>query len=149
MAGAGPVRRRAHIALLRLARRGEFGAGEDHLAAANLFQSEELDFGPVRNAWRRSRGRPARLAVHRRFQLPLSNHAPITLAGPELGAPRLARRDAVRRDAGSGIRGGLADGLTHDIITRLAKLGDFFVIARGSVFALAERTSHRRRPAAG
>ena len=42
-------------------------------------------------------------------------------------------------DAGSGIRGGLADGLTHDIITRLAKLRDFFVIARGSVFALAEK----------
>ncbi|TGS51587.1 transcriptional regulator, partial [Mesorhizobium sp. M1D.F.Ca.ET.183.01.1.1] len=36
-------------------------------------------------------------------------------------------------------RGGLADGLTHDIITRLAKLRDFFVIARGSVFALAEK----------
>ncbi len=36
-------------------------------------------------------------------------------------------------------RGGLADGLTHDIITRLAKLRDLFVIARGSVFALAER----------
>ncbi|TGS11123.1 transcriptional regulator, partial [Mesorhizobium sp. M1C.F.Ca.ET.187.01.1.1] len=39
----------------------------------------------------------------------------------------------------SGLRGGLADGLTHDIITRLAKLRDFFVIARGSVFALADR----------
>ena len=41
-----------------------------------------------------------------------------------------------------GVRGGLADGLTHDIITRLAKLRDFFVIARGSVFALAEQ-KHR------
>ena len=30
-------------------------------------------------------------------------------------------------------------GLTHDIITRLAKLRNLFVIARGSVFALAER----------
>ena len=36
-------------------------------------------------------------------------------------------------------RGGLADGLTHDIITRLAKLRSLFVIARGSVFALAEQ----------
>jgi TolB-like protein len=34
---------------------------------------------------------------------------------------------------------GLADGLTHDIISRLAKLRSFFVIAQGSVFALAER----------
>lgn len=36
-------------------------------------------------------------------------------------------------------RGGLADGLTEDIITRLAKLRALFVIARGSVFALGER----------
>ena len=36
-------------------------------------------------------------------------------------------------------RGGLADGFTHDIITRLAKLRDLFIIARGSVFALAEK----------
>jgi TolB-like protein len=35
--------------------------------------------------------------------------------------------------------GGLAGGLTHDIITRLAKLRHFFVIAPGSVFALAEQ----------
>ena len=34
---------------------------------------------------------------------------------------------------------GAAAGLTHDIITRLAKLRSLFVIARGSVFALAER----------
>jgi TolB-like protein len=36
-------------------------------------------------------------------------------------------------------RGGLADGLTEDIITRLAKLRVLFVIARGSVYALGER----------
>src|SRR5690606_24423233 len=41
---------------------------------------------------------------------------------------------------GQGARGGLADGLTHDVITRLAKLRTLFVIARGSVFALAERS---------
>jgi TolB-like protein len=35
--------------------------------------------------------------------------------------------------------GGVAGGLTVDIITRLAKLRSMFVIARGSVFALAER----------
>ena len=36
-------------------------------------------------------------------------------------------------------RGALPDGLTEDIITRLAKLRALFVIARGSVFALRER----------
>jgi TolB-like protein/Tfp pilus assembly protein PilF len=42
------------------------------------------------------------------------------------GAPRQARD-------------GLADGIAHDVITRLAKLRSLFVIARGSVFALSER----------
>ena len=46
-----------------------------------------------------------------------------------------------------GVRGGVADGLTYDIITRLAKLRSLFVIARGSVFALAEAASGPRRPA--
>src|SRR5690606_9616512 len=38
-----------------------------------------------------------------------------------------------------GEQAGLAEGLTHDIITRLAKLRSLFIIARGSVFALAEQ----------
>jgi TolB-like protein len=36
-------------------------------------------------------------------------------------------------------RGGLADGLARDIITRLAKLRNLFIIASGSVFTLAEQ----------
>jgi TolB-like protein len=36
-------------------------------------------------------------------------------------------------------RGGLADALTEDIITRLARLRVLFVIARGSVFSLRDR----------
>uniref|UniRef100_UPI0038F609B0 tetratricopeptide repeat protein n=1 Tax=Methylibium sp. TaxID=2067992 RepID=UPI0038F609B0 len=39
----------------------------------------------------------------------------------------------------SGVRGGLGDGLAHDIITRLAKLRSLFVIAQGTVFALDQR----------
>ncbi|TIV55496.1 MAG: transcriptional regulator, partial [Mesorhizobium sp.] len=48
-----PFDTRAHVALLEnLARRGQFGAGEEHLAtAAELFHSEELDFTPLREAW--------------------------------------------------------------------------------------------------
>jgi TolB-like protein len=42
-------------------------------------------------------------------------------------------------DADGGLPGGLAAGLTHDVITRLARLRHFFVIAEGSVFALADR----------
>ncbi|MES0109625.1 transcriptional regulator [Mesorhizobium sp. M0013] len=133
----------AHVALLvRLARRGQFGACEDHLAAAaSLFQSEELDFGPVRQAWLAIRAErhcatlPAQPAV-----APVAGHSPIARAPTEAATPHKASLAVMpfAEDAG-GVRGGLADGLTHDIITRLAKLRDFFVIARGSVFALAEK----------
>ncbi len=40
----------------------------------------------------------------------------------------------------NGIRGGSADALAHDVITRLAKLRSLFVIAQGTVFALHERS---------
>ena len=36
------------------------------------------------------------------------------------------------------VRGGIADALAHDIITRLARLRSLFVIAQGTVFALSE-----------
>jgi TolB-like protein len=56
-------------------------------------------------------------------------------AGPHhratLAVMPLAREDGERDD--------LADGLVQDIITRLARLRSVRVIARGSVFALAER----------
>ena len=38
-----------------------------------------------------------------------------------------------------GAPGGAADALAHDVITRLAKLRNLFVIAQGTVFALHER----------
>jgi TolB-like protein/DNA-binding SARP family transcriptional activator len=50
----------------------------------------------------------------------------------------LAVMPFVEQASADASRGGLADGLTHDIITRLAKLRNLFIIARGSVFALAE-----------
>lgn len=40
----------------------------------------------------------------------------------------------------SAVRGGMADALAHDIITRLAQLRSLFVIAQGTVFALSERS---------
>ena len=57
-----PFDARAHVGLLtRLAQRGQFDECEEHLAAAaRLFASEDLDFGPVREAWRAIRERAAR-----------------------------------------------------------------------------------------
>jgi len=138
-----PFDRRAHIALLEnLARRGQIGACEEHLGAtAELFNSEELDFTPVRDAWREIKARRSSTTPCAR-DLPTSAppQAPIALAEPDQAATRRASLAVMpfAEDAGT-FRGGLADGLTHDIITRLARLRDFFVIARGSVFALAER----------
>ena len=133
----------AHIALLaRLARRGQFGACEDHLAAAAaLFQSDELDFGPIRQAWLAIRAeRPCATMPAQPAAPPTPNQSPIMLGGSEATIPHKASLAVMPfAEDGCGVRGGLADGLTHDIITRLAKLRDFFVIARGSVFALAEK----------
>lgn len=40
----------------------------------------------------------------------------------------------------AGTRGGTADALAHDVITRLAQLRSLFVIAQGTMFALNERS---------
>ena len=45
----------------------------------------------------------------------------------------------VDQSAATNLPGGPADGLAHDVITRLAKLRSLFVIAQGTVFALRER----------
>lgn len=137
-----PFDARAHTALLaNLAGRGQLGAAEAHITAtAGLFQSEELDFEPVRAAWQTIRGeRPS--AVLRAlpcFLSPAPQTSPAD-APVENRHASLAVMPFVEEAGAGGVRGGLADGLTHDIITRLAKLRDFFVIARGSVFALAEK----------
>lgn len=139
-----PFDTRAHLALLSaLAERGAIGAAEEHLAsAARLFQSEELDFAPLRAAWQAIRDQQSGSSLKAQ---PACLSTPSQLAVPsdagtvEPSQASLAVMPFVE-EAGEGTRGGLADGFTHDIITRLAKLRDFFVIARGSVFALAEKT---------
>ncbi|MES0212692.1 transcriptional regulator [Mesorhizobium sp. M0028] len=141
-----PFDGRVHLALLtRLAQRGQFGAAEEHIAAAaRHFQSEDLDFGPVRDAWRTIRCQHG-ASSWVQPAVPLSV-PPIMLADPNAATSRKASlavmpfiEQAGIGGVSGGPRGGIADGLTHDIITRLAKLRDFFVIARGSVFALAEK----------
>ncbi|MEI9429181.1 BTAD domain-containing putative transcriptional regulator [Mesorhizobium sp. Cs1299R1N3] len=143
-----PFDERAHTTLLAsLARRGEIAAAEEHLAgAAQLFQSEDLDFAPLRTAWRMIRDQqsaasprpqPACQSTASQLMTPGPPDSGLLDSGPlEPSHASLAVMPFVEE---SGLRGGLADGLTHDIITRLAKLRDFFVIARGSVFALADK----------
>jgi TolB-like protein/DNA-binding SARP family transcriptional activator len=122
-----PFDRRAHELLLSaLRRRGQLREGEEHLAAtARVFETEGLDWRPLRNAWRDARS-----------TAPLSPELPAAL--PRRAS--IAVMPFVDRLADSAARGGLADGLAHDIITRLAKLRSLFVIAQGTVFALDERS---------
>ena len=125
-----PFDQRAHETLLTaLARRGRIREGEEHVAATmRLYEAEGLDSTQIRNAWRsaravtevplESRSDPATTAPHRRSiaVMPFLDHSTVAL-----------------------VRGGTADALAHDVITRLAKLRSLFVIARGTVFSLHER----------
>lgn len=147
-----PFEERAHRHLLgTLARCGRIQEGEDHLAATiRLFESEGLDWLPIREAWRGARSQAHQEARHS-IEMPgpaevealdtAVEPAPL-LTIPESAAARRASicvMPFTERTPEGVTRGGLADGLTEDIITRLAKLRVLFVIARGSVYALGER----------
>jgi DNA-binding winged helix-turn-helix (wHTH) protein/tetratricopeptide (TPR) repeat protein len=64
---------------------------------------------------------------------------------PDIEAAPLQRRGSIAvmpfldLSGSGGVRGGMSDAFTHDVITRLAKLRSLFVIAQGTVFALHER----------
>jgi DNA-binding SARP family transcriptional activator/TolB-like protein/Tfp pilus assembly protein PilF len=139
-----PFDRRPHEILLgELARRARIGEGEEHLAAtARLFEAEGLDWRPLGEAWREVKTRaPGAYLSGAAAVAPGS--AAIGVPGVLAPAPRRASivvMPFVNRSAQSGARGGLPDGLAHDIITRLAKLRSLFVIAQGTVFALDERS---------
>ncbi len=140
-----PFDRRAHELLLdALARRGRIREGDEHLAAtARAFEAESQDWAPIGLAWRAAKARQAAAPVSLSAGEPLIQIA--TADEPVAAAQRPHHRasiavmpfaDAAREGA---IRGGLADGLAYDVITRLAKLRSLFVIAPGTVFALDER----------
>lgn len=153
----------AHRMLLaELARRGRIRDAEAHLAATTRrFAADGLDDLALEAAWRDAR-------VQARAGRSGAGEAasPAAVAEPAGGggapgvagsagvvvvdqarpgeAATVARRASIAvmpfTDAHPhGIRGGLADALVHDVITRLAKLRSLFVIAQGTVFALHER----------
>ena len=125
-----PLDGEAHLRFLaELARRHMIRQGDGHAeAAARAFAAEGIDFEPVRTGWAAMRLAPA---------------APAMSAAPP-APPAPSRRASVavmpftEIDAGTGSRSKLGNALTHDVISRLARLRGLMVIARGSVFALAE-----------
>jgi DNA-binding SARP family transcriptional activator len=139
-----PFDRRVHETLLTtLARRGRIREGEEQLAAsARLFEAEGLDHTPLGEAWRAARAQADGAAqIH---AVTASQTDTMSRAGNE--GPLIERRRAsiavmpfIDQMVGTTVPGGPADGLAHDVITRLAKLRSLFVIAQGTVFALRER----------
>src|SRR5262249_3210370 len=114
--------------------------GEEHLAAtARLFEGEGLDVAPLRDVWRSARERAA-------ASPPATVSPPTAPAAEREGLIVLGSRRAsvavmpfVDRSTIVEARGGPADALADEVITRLAKLRVLFVIAQGTVFALHER----------
>jgi DNA-binding SARP family transcriptional activator len=135
-----PFDRRVHELLLSaLARRGRMREGEEHLAAtARQFEAEGLDHAPIRDVWRAARAQgDACLRVQAPTLAAFASSDPSDTTAPRRAS--VAVMPFVERTAAGGTGGGRADGLVHDVITRLAKLRSLFVIAQGTVFALHER----------
>jgi TolB-like protein/DNA-binding SARP family transcriptional activator/Flp pilus assembly protein TadD len=138
-----PFDLRAHEFLLgALARRGQIREGEEHVVATSrLFESEGLDCAAIRGAWSAARaghaGVPAQPANATPAPPPRSDPGAIAAASRRRAS--IAVMPFVDRSGGPENRGGAADALAHDMITRLAKLRSLFVIAQGTVFALHDR----------
>lgn len=136
-----PFDARAHEGLLNaLAATGRLREGDEHLAAvARQYEAEAQDWGAIGHAWRAAKQRHARAPGS--VVLTLDAVKP----EPEPPMPARGRRASLAvmpfadRSRGVSARGGLGDGLAHDVITRLSKLRSMFVIAQGTVFALDER----------
>ncbi|MBB3019862.1 DNA-binding SARP family transcriptional activator/TolB-like protein [Microvirga lupini] len=130
-----PLDERVHARLLRmLARRQRVQEGKDHLEAViRLFDAEGLDSASLREVWREAMAQAPRpvpaqaIAPDPPAPVAAAHHGSIAVMpfADESGTPR--------------IRGGVADALVHDVITRLAKLRSLFVISQGSTFALHDR----------
>ena len=139
-----PFDRRVHELLLSaFVRRGQIREGEEHVAsAARLFEAEGLDANFVREAWRSARGEGSSLLQAGGGSPPLLVQAGSKpLAEGMIGSRRasIAVMPAFDQSPIALARGGTADALVHDVITRLAKLRSLFVIAQGTALTLRER----------
>lgn len=130
-----PFDPRAHAALLgALVERGRLREADEHLAKTiRAFEQESLDWSPLREALRVARSKSA-------------PPARVEIVEPSVIAPARRRRASVAvmpftdMTSAEYQRGRIGDGLTEDVITGLAKLRALFVVARGSVYALRDRS---------
>ncbi len=147
-----PFDRHAHELLLTaLARHDRIAEGETHLATASkLFEADGLDSAPLREIWRGARDAAAAAAAQAAPPAPSIELISASLteirkfAGEK--AEKASRRASIAvmpfvdRSSEADRKGGAADALAYDVITRLAKLRSMFVIAAGSTFALRDRS---------
>jgi len=143
---ASPFDQRAHQAMLEaLTRCGRIRDAEHHVAATiRSFEQEGLDWTPLRDAWQALRRVTAEAPP-----IITSAAAPAISPSAPAAQPRTLIEGRSRRrvsvavmpfaDSSAAPPARVADGLTEDVITRLAKLRVLFVIARGTVYALRER----------
>jgi DNA-binding SARP family transcriptional activator/TolB-like protein len=131
-----PFDLQAHETMLAaLLKRGAVRDAEEHVAATiRALENEGLDWSPLREAWQTSCA-GARAGLQR--AVALEPAAPPPAPDPPRRRASVAVMPFVDRTAPGRTR--IPEGLTDDIITRLAKLRVLFVIARGTTFALAER----------
>ncbi len=139
-----PYDQRAHEVMLQtLVKCGRVREAEEHVTAAiRSFEREGLDSAPLRDAWQAGRAAAESALVTARSEGSRPGRPGEERTASTFGGARrvsVAVMPFVERFAAQRQRGGAADGLTEDVITRLAKLRSVFVIARGSVFALGER----------
>lgn len=135
-----PHDHRAHEVMLEaLFRCGRVRDADAHLAATiAAFEQEGLDWSPLREAWRAVRSVAPAVAVASSPPPPA-----VRAVAPLSVEPSPRRRASVAVmpfvDVAQPGAGPIAEGVTDDIITRLAKLRVLFVIARGTVYALGAR----------
>ena len=136
-----PFDRHAHQSLFQaLAASGRIRDGEEHLVSLiRLFDAEGLDHRPLREFWRTVRMQATAPPAAARAEPAVREADAVNPRAAQHRASIAVMPFAERAD----VRGGLGDGLVHDVITRLAKLRSLFVIAQGTVFALHERSVGR------
>jgi TolB-like protein len=139
-----PFDRNVHERLLQaLAQRDRICDGEQHLAAtARLFEAEGLDCTPSADIWGAARkGGDGASRAPAAAPLPADDPTSVRMdsAATALRRASVVVMPFVDRAAAKAARGGPASGFVHDVITRLAKLRNLFLIAQGTVFALSER----------
>ncbi len=122
-----------------LVRRGRMREAEEHLTTAvRLFEDEGLESAPLRAAWESARSTTATRAadVLSPAAAPLDERDAVATVKRRAS---IAVMPFVEQPAVAVGPGGTADALAYDVITRLAKLRNLFVIAPGTVFALKAR----------